>query len=635
MSDDKLFPKSINNLMKEKFFIPSYQRGYRWTENEVTLLLEDIWDFAINPPKQEEGKKRPFYCLQPVVVKRYNNDEWEVIDGQQRLTTIFLILKNLEFPIDSTNKNIKRIYYETREDSEHFLNTIDKEVSQKTEENIDFHHMAAANKCIREWFTDKANTTEYPFAEAKFAQTFLTDTMVIWYIVNDGSETVEIDDDYQSYDIFTRLNSGKIPLTNSELIRALFLKRWNAKETADNLRLRQLQIASEWDIMENKLQEDAFWYFIYNRNDGADPKYANRIEYIFDLMQEKAEGAEDKYTFNKFFTEFEKSRKTNKDNLKDKLPDTDQLWLEIKKYFQTIEEWYKNRELYHLTGFIITTGMGNPVLDLIKARRTYKTKSDFKKHLVEKINLQVRCNIRTLVYKDTLKIKTILLLFNIETLLSNTKSNMRFPFDSYKKENWDIEHVRSQTDKSITGTERREWAMDIMEYFTGEVDNDKQISYFDSLEKRITEANTEEPDIHETKKLIRANEYKSLTDLYKTLSDLLNIIHSENINDHKFNELYVKMREFFRENNEPDKCAISNLSLLDASTNRSYKNAFFPIKRKIILEKDKKGTFIPICTKNVFTKAYSKRFDEIMYWNKDDADNYLIAIEETLHEYLN
>jgi len=631
MSDDKLFPKSINNLMKERFFIPSYQRGYRWTDNEVTALLEDIWDFAINPPNQEEGKKRPFYCLQPVVVKRYNKDEWEVIDGQQRLTTIFLILKNLEFQIDSTNKNIKRIYYETREESENFLNNIDKEELRKAEENIDFHHMAAANKCIREWFTYKANTTEYASAKAKFAQTFLTDTMVIWYIANDGSETVEVDDDYQSYDIFTRLNSGKIPLTNSELIKALFLKRWNAKETADNLRLRQLQIASEWDIMENKLQEDAFWYFIYNRNDGADPRYANRIEYIFDLMQEKPEGAEGKYTFNKFFTEFETSRKINKDNL----PDTDHLWLKIKKYFLTIEEWYKNRELYHLTGFLITTGSGNTVLDLIKDKGIYQTKTDFKKYLVKKINEQVKCNIRTLVYNDTIKIKTILLLFNIETLLSNKKSNMRFPFDSYKKENWDIEHVRSQTDKSINGTERRDWAMDIMEYFTGEVDKDKQITYYESLEKRITETNTDEPAIQGIEKQMPANEIKYLTDLHNTLSDLLNIIHAEKINDHKFNELYVKMREFFRENNEPDKCAISNLALLDASTNRSYKNAFFPIKRKIILENDKKGTFIPICTKNIFTKAYSKRFDEIMYWNKDDADNYLTAIEETLHEYLN
>lgn len=52
------------------------------------------------------------------------------------------------------------------------------------------------------------------------------------------------------------------------------------------------------------------------------------------------------------------------------------------------------------------------------------------------------------------------------------------------------------------------------------------------------------------------------------------------------------------------------------------------------MQNDKRGTFIPICTKNVFMKAYSKKFDEVMYWNKHDADFYLKAIEGTLVDYL-
>ena len=64
-----------------KFYIPSYQRGYRWGEEEVTRLLEDI---LANGPNN--------YCLQPVVVRR-DGDRFELIDGQQRLTTIYLIYK--------------------------------------------------------------------------------------------------------------------------------------------------------------------------------------------------------------------------------------------------------------------------------------------------------------------------------------------------------------------------------------------------------------------------------------------------------------------------------------------------------------------------------------------------------------
>lgn len=77
---------SINEIIKEKFLIPSYQRGYRWEKRQVTELLDDIWEFS-----QQERKKDEFYCLQPIVVKK-NGDKWEVIDGQQRLTTIYIIL---------------------------------------------------------------------------------------------------------------------------------------------------------------------------------------------------------------------------------------------------------------------------------------------------------------------------------------------------------------------------------------------------------------------------------------------------------------------------------------------------------------------------------------------------------------
>ena len=62
------------------FFIPSYQRGYRWTADEVTKLLDDIWEST--------GKR---YSLQPIVVKSLGGGKWELIDGQQRLTTLFLI----------------------------------------------------------------------------------------------------------------------------------------------------------------------------------------------------------------------------------------------------------------------------------------------------------------------------------------------------------------------------------------------------------------------------------------------------------------------------------------------------------------------------------------------------------------
>lgn len=102
--------KSIFELKGYEFNIPSYQRGYRWSKMEVETLLVDLLDF-------QEQNTKSFYCLQPVVVNK-TGDIYNVIDGQQRLTTIFLIIKYLQ------NENFFSLSYETRKGSKDFLSNI-------------------------------------------------------------------------------------------------------------------------------------------------------------------------------------------------------------------------------------------------------------------------------------------------------------------------------------------------------------------------------------------------------------------------------------------------------------------------------------------------------------------------------
>ena len=124
---DKLVLKSIYQLFKYKFYIPSYQRGYRWTKLQVEQLLNDIWHFS----KRDDKTKGEFYCLQPIVV-RHLEDKYEVIDGQQRLTTIYLIIKYLEdlTRIAFHNLHFTPPTYETRTDSRVFLETIKQKRKQ-------------------------------------------------------------------------------------------------------------------------------------------------------------------------------------------------------------------------------------------------------------------------------------------------------------------------------------------------------------------------------------------------------------------------------------------------------------------------------------------------------------------------
>ena len=146
--------REINKLIKEKFYIPTYQRGYRWGEQQVIELLNDIYDFKENGNVQS-GE---FYCLQPVVVKKLDNSMYEVIDGQQRLTTFMIIQKYL-------NKRTFHIQYASRSGSEEFLENIKEKVDSEdsqTSKNIDFYFMAKSFLTIKKWFEQKiADTEEY------------------------------------------------------------------------------------------------------------------------------------------------------------------------------------------------------------------------------------------------------------------------------------------------------------------------------------------------------------------------------------------------------------------------------------------------------------------------------------------
>ncbi len=562
----------IKNLLGKRFIIPDYQRGYRWKDYHVTRLLNDIWDFSTNDPSNRD----PYYCLQPIAVKRLEDDKgFEVIDGQQRLTTIFLILKNLEKLIDSDLKNFDAITYQSKPSVGKFLLN---PVLENKNKNIDNYHIYDAFTAINDWFLDKANGG-YPSVRSTVLTPFLERTQIIWY---------EIEDDSNAIDIFTRINDGKIPLTNAELIKALFLsrKKYNL-ENDEAERQIQLQIASEWDRIEYSLRDNAFWYFI----SAGKKTYSTRIEYIFDLMEGKTPEHEDHWTFYRF-----NNRYNDDTNIED-------IWLSVKKYFQTFEEWFMDKTLYHLIGYLIEIDF--PV-ETLKTESGKRTKAEFVKYLKGTIKEKLKLNLDDMKYNSK-NVKNALLLFNIQTIISNTDSNLRFDFYRYQSNHWDIEHIRSQKTGIPNGEKQSKWLKDVLAYFTGEEDRD--------LQKRAI------PTLDE--------DYKELA---REIDETLNITK---MTYHYFAPLYDKVLKYFEEYDEPDNIdSISNLTLLDSKTNRSYKNAVFPVKRKIIMKNDMEGTFIPICTKNLFLKYHSKKLQNVMFWQKSDAEDYFASLKNMLRDYL-
>jgi hypothetical protein len=547
---------TISDLLKCNFFIPSYQRGYRWTEQQINDLLNDIWNFIEPDPNKDD-----WYCLQPVVIKA-KNDQWEVIDGQQRLTTIFLVLKHLEKFVESERRTFE-LEYETRNteksNSKDFLNNVHQKTEKESLDNIDYSYIYKAFVNINEWFKKKSKT--HSSVSSKFITPFLEKTKVIWYETNE-------DDAVQ---IFTRINMGKIPLTNSELIKALFLNSSNFKFDKEKIHLKQLEIANEWDFIEYSLHNEEFWWFI---NKGENEK-DTRIEFLFDLIVGKAPIEEDDtYTFRKYAEKF-------KSKLENEIEDN---WKQVKRYFQTLQDWFNNRELYHKIGFLVT--IGEDIKILIENSQA-KDKIDYIKFIDGKIKEKFNnIQLSDIEYNNGI-IRPILLLHNILTMLNNKKENSRFPFNRYKKENWDIEHIHAiATDMPKTEQHQKDWIKQAKVF----LDDKKDLDFLKEI---------------------------------------------DNYSNDNFEKLFNKLLDYFSEKGtHEDINNLSNLTLLDARTNRSYKNAVFPVKRKTIIENEKTGTFIPICSRNVFMKYYSPKIEQMTFWGETDRIAYFKNIKKILKPYL-
>ena len=110
MDTAKLETRVVGGI-RGNYFIPSYQRGYRWTKTQVYDLCNDLLEYALRPNKNSKA----FYSLQPLIVRKTkqiingeNEDVYEVIDGQQRLTSINILLRYLMKILRYSSDDLKK-----------------------------------------------------------------------------------------------------------------------------------------------------------------------------------------------------------------------------------------------------------------------------------------------------------------------------------------------------------------------------------------------------------------------------------------------------------------------------------------------------------------------------------------------
>ena len=387
---------------KGSFRIPTYQRGYRWTQDEVEKLLNDIYEFSTDETNSSE-----YYCLQPIVVKKTEEGWYRIVDGQQRITTISLILGAI--PVSENLQKDSKII-------------IEYEVADN---NLDQCYKRKANEVIKNWKNSEAKN--------KLKESLLYYTKVIWY---------ELDKDEEEHKVFERLNVGKIPLTSAELIKAALL---NSKNFTRDSELSKIQLALQWDEVEHTLQDDAFWCFLSNDTD----KTSTRIDRIFELYYAETDSGRNIF---EIFRE-----KSGGGYQKE--------WNKIYNFFRRNVDLFNDPQAQGLTGFVYyyTESPAEKIKEIFIDEINNELRN--KKDIIEKLKEYCREiikveDIEKLRYGDD-KIKYILLLANIGKA---TFDGNKFPFDKYKifknndkyeKINYDIEHISSQTENDLSDEKER------------------------------------------------------------------------------------------------------------------------------------------------------------------------------------
>jgi hypothetical protein len=552
-----LEPRGVGQI-SEKFYVPAYQRGYRWGADEVGQLLDDIW----------ESRDQRYY-LQPVVVKCHG-DEWELVDGQQRLTTLYLLYQYMH---TEGLKNVAPKFsmrYETRANSAAYLSELDPD---RAKDNIDFFHIFEAYRCIADWFEKHEHDAQY--LADKIYVALVEHVNVIWY---------EAPDELDATELFTRLNVGRIPLTDAELVKALLLSRSRGKPGAAD---RSHAIAAQWDTIEQDLREPELWAFITGKAT-EDPTH---ISLLLDTIAGGPKGRERP----KFHT-FETLRPQI-------IEDPQRFWDKVVGLHALVQGWYDDRDHFHKIGFLIAQRRS---LDALVKLAADKRKSEFEAELDAAIATILgfsEDDLRGVTFASA-KAGLVLLLMNVETIRQRRSSSERYSFREHAAGQWSLEHIHAQSaEKLTTAEEWKEWlrlhrdAVALLDD-ADDIDPATKQSVIDRVNAVLAQAAITKADFDPLE--------NELVQLLSRTGEVIDDIDS-----------------------------ISNLALLAGSDNSVLNNSVFAVKRAEILRLDHDGSYIPVCTRNVFLKYYTPAPEQQLYfWSSLDRTRYLDAAVRVLEPYL-
>lgn len=505
MSNEQLTYISVNNLIHYHFIVPTYQRGYRWSRNQVEKLFDDIYE--------EKGER---YYLQPLVISKVNGfeEKWNVIDGQQRLTTIFIMIGALDYLISKHSNNIINssnspltLEYESRDSSKRFLSFltdsknltylsieslsqngiweafIRNNFGENLERNLDFEYMLDAY-CISIEKLKKIIKSDAYNELAEFKQRLLNNCKFVWYQirVNEGNDTRK-----SEIEQFSKINMGKIELTDAELIKAEMMNpsRLNPQLNRKTVKEKQHAISEMWYLIDNELRKPDFWAFVPHEGQYMLENHRTRIDVLFEflLLEHELENGKE---INNYIKELELPceyslflrvvRLLDYDKTTDKA--VDKTWSKIRDIFEKLKELYesdgrnqiedaKSKKkvensafIYNLLSFITFYRQQKEKNNRFVYLKNYEIFYELLNEDRDKRIIYIKEQINKTVFghgkiADKIKkmrygaaqgdeLREILLLYNLILLSKSTGIGSRYNFLEHNRRQWTREHIFPQ-----------------------------------------------------------------------------------------------------------------------------------------------------------------------------------------------
>ena len=672
----KAEPIPVKNLLGKQFNIPYYQRGYRWEEKQVNDLLNDLQEFYFKTT--DKNSEASFYCMQTLVVVKNNqltpgntNPVYDLIDGQQRLTTIYLLLLYIKSKVSDFEDDLYRLTYERmgndiseglfKEDN---LRDLTDDSKSYLSQYNDFIFLFKAYQTIKNWFAETGHMKASKMLEILIGDGTLrpdqNDVRFLWY-----EPDQEIDSESEanvlrgSIDIFNRLNYGQTPLSSTDLIKAMLMI---SDIYPDNMRRLQEEqssrYASEWDQMEKRLHDRLLWAMLVPN--GYNP--ASRMELLFDYVAHsfyenehkedwekkaytkiKPEDNDFSYRVISAYLLYCENGIVNSDEYKKRV---ENVWRKVQRVYHMFCNWYQNRKTYHLIGLYLLLHE-NPLGEQIESRynlfkriiKEYTTLSRDK--FVEKLEVMIGelVRIKTQYKTDDGKTKMftlgdihynnsqtkkdlirVLTLLNVHETMNEITENPLFDFELFKSTNpTSLEHIHPQNLRL----------------------DDKNVEEWYASRKEILKKKDKIPSVSSTD-----SEDLKLLDAIQYLDSNLSNRANMDDKDKKVCEMHLntidKHFDELANIGEDEMHTIKNMALVDGPVNSAFSNRLLNEKREIMYEKASEHTeghpnhYIMISTRRVFNKVYTPKEDihDLEFWGKIDRKAYYDRIEKVYNIYV-